>query len=474
MATVRFRALVLVVLALVLATCTSFPTASPTTTTTVPKPLPALDLSATPAGWVPVAYGDLQLSIPSSWAVAYDSALCGSARAPGELWVNPVMLNIGGCLAPTYAKTEVQLQPLGKARLWSTLPRQVINGITVYGGHSSPAADYFVPSLGSQVILWGPLGRKVLETLTFSPRTVALASGPAPVVPSSWHQVTFAGLRFSVPPAWRTQRASWWLDLGSYCTTPGVALSSDVVTLTTDAHPGLSNCPVPIGPPPTRRPGNAVQVDSVLSPLPGGGTFSKFCLKLSGLTACPATSPAYSILLLKVTVPGRSKPVYVSIGLAGNGMVARTILCSLGAASGPVVTPASVLALAKAGMEGTYSAVYKFSGPTSSTENNATVIVAQRAPTGATAWPGGKRGEWAYRLTAAHGEVVEWVVRGTTVEDCWHWRSTKWRCSAGNYPGDVSIGYTIATEPFLPGTAYSFLSFVIESPVTRSTYPNSK
>jgi hypothetical protein len=52
-------------------------------------------------------------------------------------------------------------------------------------------------------------------------------------------------------------------------------------------------------------------------------------LSIHGLTVCPATSPAYSVLVLKVTVPGRSKPVFVSIGLAGNGMVARTILYSL-------------------------------------------------------------------------------------------------------------------------------------------------
>ena len=58
-------------------------------------------------------------------------------------------------------------------------------------------------------------------------------------------------------------------------------------------------------------------------------TISTHCLSLRGLRACPATSPAYSILVLKVTVPGRSKPVYVSIGLAGNGIVARTILYSL-------------------------------------------------------------------------------------------------------------------------------------------------
>jgi hypothetical protein len=60
--------------------------------------------------------------------------------------------------------------------------------------------------------------------------------------------------------------------------------------------------------------------------------FSEHCLKVNGIKACPATSPAYSILVLKVTVPGRSKPLYVSIGLAGNGMVARTILYSLRAA----------------------------------------------------------------------------------------------------------------------------------------------
>jgi hypothetical protein len=61
-------------------------------------------------------------------------------------------------------------------------------------------------------------------------------------------------------------------------------------------------------------------------------SFSRHCLALHGLTACPAISPAYSILVLKVTVPGRSKPVYVSIGLAGSGTVARTILYSLRAA----------------------------------------------------------------------------------------------------------------------------------------------
>lgn len=56
------------------------------------------------------------------------------------------------------------------------------------------------------------------------------------------------------------------------------------------------------------------------------------CLDLHGLTACPATAYPYSVPSLRIAVPVRSKPLYMSIGLAGNGMMARTILYSLRAA----------------------------------------------------------------------------------------------------------------------------------------------
>ena len=129
----------------------------------------------------------------------------------------------------------------------------------------------------------------------------------------------------------------------------------------------------------------------------------------------------------------------------------------------PLETPASFLARARSGLEGTFSAVYQFSGPTARTNNPATVTVAQEAPVGTSAWPGGKPGEWSYRLTNPYGWAVEWVVRGSTVEDCYRLHASKWRCSAGNYPGDAgSNGYTIATEPYLPGTAYTFLSLTVD------------
>jgi hypothetical protein len=80
-------------------------------------------------------------------------------------------------------------------------------------------------------------------------------------------------------------------------------------------------------------PVDGVQIDS--GPYAPSVTASSNCLDLNALHACLAAgaSYAYSILVLKVTVPGREKPVVVSIGLAGSGMVARTILYSLRASS---------------------------------------------------------------------------------------------------------------------------------------------
>jgi len=67
---------VMVVLALTLAAC------SPTRTVTPgpgpvhqTKPILAVDLSASPAGWVPVDLGDAQLSVPSTWWVIPEGAL---------------------------------------------------------------------------------------------------------------------------------------------------------------------------------------------------------------------------------------------------------------------------------------------------------------------------------------------------------------------------------------------------------------
>ena len=79
---------------------------------------------------------------------------------------------------------------------------EVINGILVYRYPTGPQSSYLAPSLGVEITVDGPLGQRVLHTLTWSPRSVVLAPGSSPAIPSSWRYVSFAGLRFSVPANW--------------------------------------------------------------------------------------------------------------------------------------------------------------------------------------------------------------------------------------------------------------------------------
>ncbi|MGA3354482.1 MAG: hypothetical protein ABSD85_15065 [Acidimicrobiales bacterium] len=334
------------VTALVLGACTSSPTVSPTTTTKPPLngnviSVSAVDTTATPAGWVPVDYGDVQISVPASFGVYYPGQdSCRLWATPGALFLGPLAADTAprSCTAPGYLPaTTVDIVSVSVFKVPSGYVRGdhiVLNGILVYPvistGPQPPLThvEYYAPSLGVVVTANGPMATKVTDTLTRSPRTLVLASGPAPAVPSSWRAVTFAGLRFSVPRSWVVKGPCTWALCG-----PGPVALYGGVFLDTDQRFWPQACP-PRQPP--EEPRNGVIVEGG-DPLGSEGSFSTggLCIHISNLTACPATSPAYSILVLKVTVPGRSKPVYVSLGLAGNGMVAKTILYSLRPATEP-------------------------------------------------------------------------------------------------------------------------------------------
>jgi hypothetical protein len=322
---VRVRIITLVALALTFAACTSGKTVPPTTqigVTTVPSA--AVDLSATPAGWVRVAYGDAQVSVPPTWDVLH--AWCGG-QWPPILQLGRVRQDLECTTAPP--PPTVRIIPLSSIPGGPLRPVR-LNGISTLLELSGRTSVYYVPSLHVVVSEVGELGARVIHTLTRSPRAVVLTPGPSSAFSSSWRSVSFTGLRFSVPASWSIERTRVTPGLGTICLSePGVAFVSTTVTLSTDKRPL-----VPPGcnlvPPRPQEPKNGIQVDAGLRTEPVVTlSFSANCLDLNGLTACPATSPDYSILVLRVTVPGRSKPVFVSIGLAGNGMIARTILYSL-------------------------------------------------------------------------------------------------------------------------------------------------
>jgi hypothetical protein len=334
----KLAAVTMVVVAMALAACTSAPTASPTTTTvpSTAKPLPVIDLSATPAGWVPVAYGDAQVSVPASFSVYYTgSDTCGLNLPTSSLFIGPDTLVSAPCDVARARpnRTVVRIVPAnGVPSPYDKGKPLTINGFRAFPVPARRGYNYYVPLLGVEASATGPMAKRVLATLTRSPRAVALAKGPTPAVQSDWQTMTFEGLAVAAPSSWPVTRTSDNHGIGQPCSTPGVTLWLPGVVLSTDVKPYIYLCPAPVRPPGPQAPQEGIQVDAgshTLSQWNLHIVFSKHCLSLHSLTACPATSLPYSILVLKVTVPGRSQPVYVSIGLAGNGMVARTILYSL-------------------------------------------------------------------------------------------------------------------------------------------------
>jgi hypothetical protein len=340
------RTLWLVVVALVAAGCTSgavstttssTPTTSttlPTTSTTLP-PIAAVDVAVTPSGWVPVDYGDAQVSVPASFTIFYPGwSLCGTP-APNAIYVGPPGRSAVGCgvEAASPRATTIWIEQ-GHSALKPSAAQTIINGLHLHAliaRFSRKIRGYESPALGSEIIGGGPLANRIFRTLTRSPRTVALTPGSAPPVPRSWKSVTFDGLRFDVPRSWLVaQTAETFEDVGRSCAMPGVSFTNTEVVLSTDerAFPVGVGCPNYFQMP--QQPNDGVEVDGGSDiQFPFRLLFSNHCLDLHGLTACPATTPAYSILFLRVTAAGHKTPVLVSIGLAGNGMVARTILYSL-------------------------------------------------------------------------------------------------------------------------------------------------
>jgi hypothetical protein len=293
--------------------------------------LPNLTTVTTPSGWVPVAFGDAQVSVPPNWAVM-THAWCGG-RLPPIIQLGSVIFSLGCSSAP--APPTVTITPLASVPARYRHERQIIlNGIAVLKAPRAGTAisAFFVPSLHVTVSATSAQGERVLETLTASPRSVVLAAGPAPAVPSSWKKLSFQGLAFAAPAEWPVEHTSayYWFLSQTMC--PGMVSKhvTPLVILSTDRS--SATCFMTASSPPTPRDGLEIASEprkptvKALAPV-----FSTRCFYLKDLRVCPATSPAYSILVLRVTVPGRSTPAIVSIGLAGDGMTARTILYSMGA-----------------------------------------------------------------------------------------------------------------------------------------------
>jgi hypothetical protein len=309
---------------------------------------PQFSAATVPAGWVPVADGNAQISVPSNWWVIYGQADCPIGSPVGEVVVNARTTLCPNETSPgpgNYVSLQTAI-PLELAHV----PAQIINKLVLY---RLPRSDvYDIPALKVMITVEGPMTQRILDTLTSSPRKVVLADGPAPKVPPAWRRVTFAGVSIAVPPLdivggnhrgvvfprtanWAVSRIDWF---GSACLAfQATAMTGNpLVVLDTDERLEQAYCPALHSYTFVQSVSNGLRIDRVPTGFFPTATAYGKCLQISGLTACPATAYPYSVLVLKVTVPGRSKPVYVSIGLARNGMIARTILYSLRAETNDV------------------------------------------------------------------------------------------------------------------------------------------
>jgi len=173
-------------------------------------PFTVVDAAATPKGWVPVAYGYAQISVPPDFPVVYpgQSFPCtgASASGPGGLLVGAAPGFGIYCVVERHP-TIVYLVTVHNPSSVDFVPVQkkpiVVNGVLVYGVVPTASnVGYYAPSLGVELTARGPLARRIVNTLTRSPRTVALASGPAPAVLPSWQKLSFQSLTFAAPVKW--------------------------------------------------------------------------------------------------------------------------------------------------------------------------------------------------------------------------------------------------------------------------------
>jgi len=293
------------------------PTAPPTAaTSSVRTPTIVVDRGATPPGWVPVAYGDIQVSVPATWDIDL-----GCPLATGNVYLGPV--------PKLYCPSEppgLDIVVLGA----DTSPppagatATVINHITV-DMVGPDDTSMVIPVLHASVSASGPLAGAVLHTVTYSPRAVALATGTSPAVPAHWRRLSFGGLSAAVPRSWGIDRRP---DVPVHCAPIDVSLPEPGVVLTTGTVESVRACPA-MSSQAVSVPTDGLVVDpGPDGPLPAHASFGP-CSPVHGLRVCSTSSDRDSILVVGVLVPGRIRPIAVEIGLAGSGVTARTILGSL-------------------------------------------------------------------------------------------------------------------------------------------------
>lgn len=303
--------------------------------TSAPSPLRSLVANLTPSDWQPVDFGNAQISVPPFLTVSYDQPCRQQGVDVG--YAEPQHHEKCGTVAVIAPEPKVAIIPISKAPPPRGATRASINGIPVEERTRNDVVEIWASTLGIFLSVdGGTYNASIIRTLNYSPAAEVLATGPAPAVPSTWRWVTVDSVQFAVPRSWLETNHFQLPACVGYPEVPMNQVSIDPYTpqgVMCQAHlfvtfPGPTNGVVA-----HRHPSNFVG----FSPERLVGQ----CLAQQGLRLCPDPRPLtpshdqnaeIDILFEQVTVQSTGRRYLIEIGLAGDGVAARTILRSLRAA----------------------------------------------------------------------------------------------------------------------------------------------
>jgi hypothetical protein len=198
-----------------------------------------------------------------------------------------------------------------------------INGIRVYVSalHGQISGTvYSAPALGVELMASGPLAQRIIGSLESSVRYAVLHERTV-ATPPSWRWLSFAGLRFAVPPTWPLSRTAYAFG----CAPTDIAFSGPSVTLDTDTNTAKLPCPYLF---PARPGTNGAQVDEGSPAAPNTVPTDALHMVVNGLQMYLDDAYPFSALVVEVDLPGHARPVRVTIGL-GTAGTAGAVLRSI-------------------------------------------------------------------------------------------------------------------------------------------------
>ena len=293
--------------------------------------LPTVATNLTPSGWIPLPYGDIQISVPATWTIGI---LDCPAPTQSDGWIS--LSGITANNPPTVCPSETTFPPnhvsLGPdlMKVTNSAPVVTVNGFDAYlvanpVTDDGPAYQIPFPSLDTAISLEGPMAASVLHTLTYSPRAVVLAGGSPPPIPQSWHRVAFGNISAAIPKSWPVLNQQGW----GGCLPTNLSLRRVAVVLNAGTMADAPSCP-PFPDLSVERPSEGLVIDTGrYGPTESEEKTSESCMDVNHLSVCPSGTDRYGVLVASVHMPNESNSLAIEVGLAGNGMTARTILRSL-------------------------------------------------------------------------------------------------------------------------------------------------